>query len=315
MRIIASKAVCSSTAAAGIKDQMAGARDGAGAGPSAGPSGPWDPSETVPEEARELWASLPCCERQRSRRRYFHDQGACCPGAVFSSLLSTIDIRVQNIESTSEGYLHATAASIPVPPARSCKKGARKDADLPSSPAPVNIANGTLPGNPPAAEPARTADLPSPTVSDPTAAAAVCALAPSSAPPVPDGGRPRDSTAPPPGLETLSERSSPSSPAHKRALVHPAAAPADPASRFADEPMAEPTVQPTPTTVPPRPKPTARPYTRFFGGDCWWSAPTPVPSGMVTGPSASDPVTQPSTPCINPSLLLTLPDSEAKHRH
>ena len=78
--------------------------------------------------------------------------------------------------------------------------------------------------NPPAAEPARTADSLSPTVSDPTAAAAVCALAPSSAPLVPDGGTRHDSAALPPGPETLSEHGFPSSPARKRALVHPAVA-------------------------------------------------------------------------------------------
>ena len=75
------------------------------------------PSETVPEEVRELWASLPRRERQRRRRRYFRDQGACCSRAVFSNLLSTIDTRVQNIESALAEYLHATAASILVPSA------------------------------------------------------------------------------------------------------------------------------------------------------------------------------------------------------
>ena len=83
------------------------------------------PSETVPEEVRELWASLPRRERQRSRRRYFRDQGACCSRAVFSSLLSTIDIRVQNIESALAEYLHATAASIPVPLQEKCSRGCR----------------------------------------------------------------------------------------------------------------------------------------------------------------------------------------------
>ena len=66
------------------------------------------PSETVPEEVRELWASLPRRGRQRRRRRYFRDQGACCSRAVFSNLLSTIDIRVQNIESALAEFLHAT---------------------------------------------------------------------------------------------------------------------------------------------------------------------------------------------------------------
>ena len=153
---------------------------------TAGPSGLGDLSKTVPEEVLELWASLPRRERQRSRRRYLHDQGGCCSRAVFSNLLFTIDARVQNIESALAEYLHAAAASIPVPPARSCKESAQEGAGPPPLPAPVVIIGRALSGNPPAVESARNADSPSSIVSDPTAAAAVCALAPSSAPPVPD---------------------------------------------------------------------------------------------------------------------------------
>ena len=87
---------------------------------------------------------------------------------VFSNLLFTIDAHVQNIESTLAEYLHAAAAaSIPVPPARSCTKSAHQDAGLPSSPAPVNIIRGALSGNPPAAEPARNAVSQSPTAIPP----------------------------------------------------------------------------------------------------------------------------------------------------
>ena len=108
----------------------------------------------------------------------------------------------------------------------------------------------------------------------------VCASSKSSAPPVLDGGPHHDSGTLPPGLGTLFERGSPSSPASTLPAVAAAAlaaAPADLASRSADEPMAEPTVQPAPTTVPPRPKPTAVrtavPYNGIFRGDrCWWSA-------------------------------------------
>ena len=56
----------------------------------------------------------------------------------------------------------------PPPPLFRCplralaKKGAREDAGPPLSPAPVNTNDVTLPGNPPAAEPARNAVLPSP---------------------------------------------------------------------------------------------------------------------------------------------------------
>ena len=80
---------------------------------TAGLSGLGDPSETVPKEVLEFWASLPRRGRQRSRRRYFRDQGACCSRAVFSNLLSFIDARVQNIEGVLAEFLHATAASIP----------------------------------------------------------------------------------------------------------------------------------------------------------------------------------------------------------
>ena len=158
----------------------------------------------------------------------------------------------------------------------SCKKSAHEDADLPSSPAPVNIVSRTLPGNLPAAEPARTADLPSPTVSDPTAAATVCALALLSALPVPDGGTRHDSAAMTLPRTVLSECCSPSGTAHKQAFVHPAvtapalaATPADLASHSADVLKAEPTVQLAPTVVPSRPKLTARPYTRFYSSYCW----------------------------------------------
>ena len=61
----------------------------------AGPSGLGDPSKTVPEEVIEVWASLPRCEHQRSRQRYFRDQAA----AASAALLSTIDARVRSIES------------------------------------------------------------------------------------------------------------------------------------------------------------------------------------------------------------------------
>ena len=66
---------------------------------TAGPSGLGEPSKTVLEEVLELWASLPRCEHQRSRRCYFRDQAA----AASAALLSTIDARVRNIEAMGEG--------------------------------------------------------------------------------------------------------------------------------------------------------------------------------------------------------------------
>ena len=73
-------------------------------------------------------------------------------------------------------FLHATAASIPVPPASSAKKRDREGAELPSPPTPPNTVGETLPDIPPAAEAARNAASPSPTTSDFTSAAVPCDL-------------------------------------------------------------------------------------------------------------------------------------------
>ena len=87
-----------------------------------GLSGLGDPSETVPEEVRQEWASLRRRERQRSRRRFFRAQAACCSRPVLAEKLSTIDARVKILEEALAEFLHATAASIPVPPTSSAKK-------------------------------------------------------------------------------------------------------------------------------------------------------------------------------------------------
>jgi hypothetical protein len=262
-----------------------------------------------------LGLSLSHRERQRRRRRYFRDQGACCSRAVFSNLLSAINARVQNVEGALAEFLHATAASIPVPPTRSCKASARKDAGPPSSPAPVSTSDDALSGNSPAAEPVRIVLLSSPAVSNLTSAAAGFALSPPSAPPVSDREPRHVSDLP----GTLPEHGSSSSPARKRALLQPAvaasalaAAPTDLASRSADVPMAEPATRPTQPSPISRPRTAAavsQPFTRICGTDPWWATSTPVPSSMATGPSASDPVTLP------PTVSDTLLDSEAKLRH
>ena len=89
---------------------------------TAGLSGLGDPSETVPEEVRQEWASLRRRERQRSRRRFFRAQAACCSRPVLAETLSTIDARVKILEEALAEFLHATAASIPVPPYALCQK-------------------------------------------------------------------------------------------------------------------------------------------------------------------------------------------------
>jgi hypothetical protein len=154
--------------------------------------------------------------------------------------------------------------------------------------------------------------LSSPAVSDLTSAAAGSSLSPPSAPPVSDREPRHGSDL----LETLPEHGSSSSPARKRALLQPAvaasafaAAPTDLASRSADVPIAEPTTRPAQPSLIPRPRTAARPFTGICGADCWWATSTLVPSGMATGPSASDPVTLP------PTVSDTLLDSEAKLRH
>ena len=138
---------------------------------TAGLSGLGDPSETVPEEVRQEWASLRRRERQRSRRRFFRAQAACCSRPVLAETLSTIDARVRILEEALAEFLHATAASIPVPPTRSARKRDRADAAPLSSPAPANTDGETLPDVPPATEAARNAASPSPATADSTSAA------------------------------------------------------------------------------------------------------------------------------------------------
>ena len=138
---------------------------------TSGLPGPRGPSETVPEEVRQEWASLRRRERQRRRRRFFRDQTACCSRPVLDKTLPTIDTRVKIPEEALAEFLHATAASIPVPPTRSARKRDRADAAPLSSPAPANTDGETLPDVPPAAEAARNAASPSPTTADSTSAA------------------------------------------------------------------------------------------------------------------------------------------------
>ena len=139
-----------------------------------GLSGPRGPSATVPEEVRKLWDLLPRRERQRRRRRFFREHPACCSRLVIHSTLASIDTRVRILEEALAEFLHATAASIPVPPTYSAKKRDREGAELPSSPTPANTVGETLPDIPPATEAVRNAASPSPSTSDCTSAAVHC---------------------------------------------------------------------------------------------------------------------------------------------
>ena len=103
---------------------------------TAGPSGSGKSSETVPDDVLEVWASLSRRERQRSRRRYFR---AKSPRAVD---VFPIDACIATIECALAEFLHVTAASLQVPPARSSTKRAREDADLPSPSTPASNSEG-----------------------------------------------------------------------------------------------------------------------------------------------------------------------------
>ena len=139
-------------------------------------SGRRGPPETVPKEILKLWDLLPRRERQRRRRRFFRVHAACCSRPVHSDTLASLNARVRILEEALAEFLHATAASIPVPPTYSAKKRDREGAELPSAPTPANTVGETLLDIPPAAEAARNAASPSPITSDSTFAAVPCDL-------------------------------------------------------------------------------------------------------------------------------------------
>jgi len=130
----------------------------------------------VPKEILKLWDLLPRRERQRRRRRFFHSaHAACCSRPVTDDTLASLNARVKILEEALAEFLHATAASIPVP-TYPAKKRDREGAELPSAPTPANIVSETLPDIPPAAEAARNVVSPSPIISDSTSAAVPCDL-------------------------------------------------------------------------------------------------------------------------------------------
>ena len=85
-------------------------------------SGRRGPPETVPKEILQLWGLLPRRERQRRRRRFFRVHAACCSRPVPDDTLASLNARVRILEEALAEFLHATAASIPVPPTYSAKK-------------------------------------------------------------------------------------------------------------------------------------------------------------------------------------------------
>ena len=134
------------------------------------------PPRTVPKELLKLWGLLSRRERQRRRRRFFHSvHAACCSRPVTDDTLASLNARVKILEEALAEFLHATAASIPVP-TYPAKKRDREGAELPSAPTPANIVSETLPDIPPAAEAARNVVSPSPITSDSTSAAVPCDL-------------------------------------------------------------------------------------------------------------------------------------------
>ena len=139
-------------------------------------SGRRGPPRTVPKEILKLWDLLPRRERQRRRRRFFHSvHAACCSRPVTDGTLASLNARVKILEEALAEFLHATAASIPVP-THPAKKRDREGAELPPAPTPANIVSETLPDIPPAAEAAKNVVSPSPITSASTSAAVPCDL-------------------------------------------------------------------------------------------------------------------------------------------
>ena len=139
-------------------------------------SGRRGPPRTVPKELLKLWGLLSRRERQRRRRRFFHRaHAACCSRPVTDDSLASLNARVKILEEALAEFLHATAASIPVP-THPAKKRDREGAELPPAPTPANIVSETLPDIPPAAEAARNVVSPPPITSDSTPAAVPCDL-------------------------------------------------------------------------------------------------------------------------------------------
>jgi hypothetical protein len=142
----------------------------------AGSSGRRGPPRTVPKELLKLWGLLSRRERQRRRRRFFHRaHAACCSRPVTDDSLASLNARVKILEEALAEFLHATAASIPVP-THPAKKRDREGAELPPAPTPANIVSETLPDIPPAAEAAKNVVSPSPITSASTSAAVPCDL-------------------------------------------------------------------------------------------------------------------------------------------
>jgi len=134
------------------------------------------PPRTVPKEILKLWDLLPRRERQRRRRRFFRSaHAACCSRPVTDDSLASLNARVKILAEALAEFLHATAASIPVP-THPAKKRDREGAELPLAPTPANIVSETLPDIPPAAEAARNVISPSPITSASTSAAVPCDL-------------------------------------------------------------------------------------------------------------------------------------------
>jgi len=97
------------------------------------------------------------------------------PFGVADDTLASLNARVKILEEALAEFLHATAASIPVP-THPAKKRDREGAELPPAPTPANIVSETLPDIPPAAEAAKNVVSPSPITSASTSAAVPCDL-------------------------------------------------------------------------------------------------------------------------------------------
>ena len=266
----------------------------------------------MPEGVLELWASLPRRERQRSRRRYFRNHGACCSRPVFSSILPTIDICIQNIEHELAEFLHATAASILVPSARSGMKRTREDAGSPSSPAPANTSNEIISDIYRAGKLCSDALSPSPALNISTLTALCAAdelMAELTAEPTPTTATPQLE----PKAATSTEKPGAAAP-RAAATSSTAAVPPQPNSdSHLSQPHSHPTLVPSRPTAsnrscPPPQSTLLTCYQPLRPSPAWPPPPRTRPGELTTAHPTSR---------LHPTGLASdfLPDSEAKHRH
>ena len=234
------------------------------------PSGLGEASESVPFHLCQVWASLPCHAWQQSRRRYF------CANTNCTSLTPAfLDAHILILEAAVV-ELHSIVAAL-TSDSSACPDSnfAPDDAGLQLAPASTDDNPGIVPEDFRAQKPVLTV-----IISDPSASISETASS------TPTGSPPkkkfRDTCS------SKKQHAKHACEAAAAALLSECASPADLTH------MQQVNLHLTNLRLSLLNK---------------WATPAPVPSGTVTGPSASDPVTLPTT------APDSLPDCEAKHRH